>query len=150
MMKPLVCLLGLAIATGSGTMARSLTCLSTVSREHSAASLPAIVAQQSRTQRIQFAPGKTTATIETAVIRGTRDIYLLGARQGQRMSITLSSLEKNAVFDLLTPANPAGQRRPLKQGGVFWHGRLPQTGDYQLVVGSTRGNAAYRLQITIR
>lgn len=66
------------------------------------------------------------------------------------MVVKIASLENNAVFDVTTPANKAGQRRSLKRETVSWSGTLPQTGDYQIVVGTTRGNASYRLQVTIR
>lgn len=66
------------------------------------------------------------------------------------MSIRIMSLEDNAVFDVVAPPNKLGQRRTLKQEAVTWSNTLPETGDYQIVVGSTRGNASYRLQVTIK
>lgn len=111
---------------------------------------PTLVAQQSRTLRIRFAPGKDSATIKESVIRGTRDIYLLNAQQGQTMIVKIVSLENNAVFDVAAPPNRVGQRRSLKREAISWSGTLPQTGDYQIVIGTTRGNASYRLQVTVR
>ncbi len=108
------------------------------------------MAQRSRIQRIRFAPNSDSATIKTSVINGTRDIYLLDAQKGQTMSVRIVSLEDNAVFDITTPPNQTGQRRTLKQEAVVWTSRLPETGDYQVIVGTTRGNASYRLQITIK
>lgn len=112
--------------------------------------MPATYAQRSRTQRIRFKPGESSATVQTAVIRGTRDTYLLGAQKGQTMTVRIQSLENNAVFDIVTPPNRVGQGRVLKQEAVFWSGQLPDSGDYQVVVGSTRGNASYKLQVTIK
>jgi hypothetical protein len=66
------------------------------------------------------------------------------------MTVKIFSVENNALFDVLAPANSNGQRRPLREGVVLWNGRLPETGDYQLVVGSSRGNATYQLQVIIR
>jgi len=109
-----------------------------------------LFAQESRTQRIRFAPGKDSATVRSAVVRGTRDIYVLGASKGQVMTVKIFSVENNALFHVLAPANSNGQRRPLREGVVLWNGRLPETGDYQLVVGSSRGNATYQLQVIIR
>ena len=109
-----------------------------------------LVAQQSRVRRVRFAPSASSATIKDSVVSGTRDRYLLGARKGQTMSIRIVSLEDNAVFDVVAPVNRAGQQRTLKQEAFTWSSTLPETGDYQIVVGSTRGNASYRMQVTIR
>jgi hypothetical protein len=114
-----------------------------------ASPVPAL-AQESRLQRIQFAPGSDSATIQTAVVLGTRDLYLLNAQQGQIITLKISSLEKNALFDVLTPADSTGQRSILKEGVTYWRGKLPATGDYIVVVGSTRGNATYKLQVSIQ
>ncbi|MFM7448806.1 MAG: hypothetical protein ACKO24_09430 [Leptolyngbyaceae cyanobacterium] len=109
-----------------------------------------VLAQESRLQRIQFAPGSNSATVETAVVLGTRDRYLLNARQGQVLTLKISSVEKNALFDVLTPVDRAGQRTTLKQGVTRWQGKLPVSGDYIVVVGSARGNATYKLQVSIK
>jgi len=111
---------------------------------------PNLLAQQSRIRRVRFVPGASSATIKDSVVSGTRDRYLLGARKGQKMSIRIVSLEDNAVFDVIAPVNQTGQQRTLKQEAFSWTNTLPETGDYQIVVGSTRGNASYRLQVTIR
>jgi hypothetical protein len=111
---------------------------------------PQLLAQQSRVRRLQFAPGAYSATREDAVVRGTRDIYLVGASQGQTMTVKIVSLENNASFALLAPPNKAGQRRSLTPDAVTWSGVLPASGDYQVTVGSSRGNASYKLQVTIK
>jgi len=49
-------------------------------------------------QRVKFARGRTTAVLKGAVVRGTNDRYLLGAREGQTMIVHITSVEKNAVF----------------------------------------------------
>ncbi|MBF2026786.1 MAG: hypothetical protein IGS48_08470 [Oscillatoriales cyanobacterium C42_A2020_001] len=113
-------------------------------------SQPLQLAQQSRVRRIRFAPGAISATIEDAVVRGTRDTYLVGASKGQTMTVAIASLENNAVFELKAPPNKAGQRRTLKPEAISWTGVLPQSGDYQVIVGGTRGNASYKLQVTIK
>ncbi len=116
----------------------------------SAAGVPVLVAQQNRTRRIQFKAGESSAIVRDAVIRGTRDTYLLGAQKGQTMTVKIESLENNAVFDVVAPPNSAGRRLALKQEAVSWSGKLPASGDYQIVVGGTRGNASYKLQVAIR
>lgn len=111
----------------------------------SASSVPA---QGNRTRRIRFARGSTSKTIEDAVVRGTRDRYLIGARAGQTLTVRITSLEDNAVFDVYR----AGSRRPLDgaQETTDWSGELPRNGDYVIDVGTTRGNATYTLEVTIQ
>ena len=104
-----------------------------------------LIAQESRTQRIQFARGATSAVVESAVVRGTRDIYLLGARRRQTLTLNITSVEKNAVFDILAPNGSI-----LRQEASSWRGILPATGDYKIIVGGTRGNASYRLQVMVK
>ncbi len=108
------------------------------------------IAQRSRVRRIQFEPGASSAILKDAVVRGTQDIYLVGASKGQTMTLKIASLENNGVFQLLTPANSAGQRRSLTVEAMSWAGGLPASGDYQIIVGSTRGNASYQLKVGIR
>jgi hypothetical protein len=101
--------------------------------------------------------------VEGAVIRGERALYSFKARAGQHASLRISALEDNAVFQLYAPgAKPETRDFVLKVRGkalpgaaegedaVQWGGALPDSGAYLLVVGPTRGNAQYRLTITIR
>jgi len=104
-----------------------------------------LISQESRTRRIRFARGASSAVVEDAVVRGTRDIYLLRAREGQTMIINITSLEKNAVFDIQAPNGEL-----LKEESTSWRGVLPSSGDYSVIVGGTRGNASYKLEVTIR
>lgn len=109
-----------------------------------ATAIPAL-AQGDRTRRVRFARGRTTTVIKDAVIRATRDRYLLRARAGQTLIVHITSLEDNAVFDLYAPG-----RRTLAQETTDWTGELPRSGDYVISVGPTRGNATYTLEVTIR
>lgn len=95
-------------------------------------------------QRIEFAPGTSQATLENSLVRGDLDIYLLGAQGGQNMVLDIYSLEDNAVFDLISPSGMI-----LAQEAISESLLLPQTGDYQLIVGGTRGNATYELDVAI-
>jgi hypothetical protein len=105
-------------------------------------------AQSNRTCRVRFARGRTTTVIKDAVVRGTRDRYILGARAGQTLIVHITSLENNAVFDVYAP----GGKRLLDgaQETTDWTGELPRSGDYVIEVGGTRGNASYTLEVTIR
>ncbi|MDJ0578784.1 hypothetical protein [Crocosphaera sp.] len=103
-----------------------------------------IITQRDRTTRIQFNRGEISTTVNDSVVRGTRDIYLLRANQSQIMKISLTSLENNAVFDLVSPNNTILTEEVTDIGLV-----LPMNGDYKIIVGGTRGNATYNLYVEI-
>ena len=100
-------------------------------------------------ERIAFEPGAMSAVVENSVVGGTRDRYLLWARAGQEMTLELSSLEDNAALTLTAPDGRVlageGQGADVQE----WEGSLPVTGDYAIVVAPIRGNATYRLAVTV-
>ena len=103
------------------------------------------------TRKVRFARGTSSTTIRGAVIRGERDRYLVGAKAGQMMTVKITSLEKNAVFQIYF----AGEQESLPGAGEMddamkWSGRLPADNEYVIVVGGTRGNASYTLTISIK
>jgi hypothetical protein len=133
---------------------RSLTSLT---RLQAAALLLALIANSATLfaegvkKRIRFPRGSTSTVIEGAVIRGEMDRYILGAKAGQQMSVRITSLEDNAAFHIYVP----GFKKTLDGAGetddaTLWTGKLPASGDYMIVVGGTRGNASYRLEVTIK
>ena len=100
-------------------------------------------------ERVRFAPGASGATIKGAVIRGDRDVYVLGAGAGQWMKMKVYSLEDNAVLELV---NPDGSYEAMPGDGIdtkFYQSPLPSNGDYKIIVSSSRGNATYTLMIEI-
>ncbi|MEA2206717.1 MAG: hypothetical protein QOE77_3493 [Blastocatellia bacterium] len=102
------------------------------------------------TKKVRFAKGTSSTTIRNAVIRGERDRYLVGAKAGQTLTVKISSLEKNAVFQIYL----SGEQESLPGAGeaddaTKWSGRLPADNEYVIVVGGTRGNASYTLTISI-
>jgi hypothetical protein len=105
-------------------------------------------AQSDRTRRVRFARGRTSTVIKDAVVRGTIDRYILGARRGQTLIVHITSLEDNAVFGI----HRMGSQQPLDgaQETTDWTGELPRNGDYVIEVSGTRGNATYTLEVTIR
>ncbi len=102
------------------------------------------------TKRIKFAKGKHSATISGSVIRGDRDTYILGAKAEQMMSVQITSVENNAVFQLMGPdgeyLQDAGEEDDARQVTV----PLPENGEYRIIVSGTRGNATYRLTVSIQ
>jgi hypothetical protein len=112
--------------------------------------LGTIVAQGVK-QKVRFARGKSSTTVSGAVVRGDRDRYYLGAKKGQTMSVKITSLEDNAVFQVFLP----GEQEALAGAGegddaTNWSGELPEDAEYVIVVGGTRGNATYKLTVSIK
>src|SRR4051794_8416042 len=52
---------------------------------------------------IRFAHGASSAEVHGAVIRGERTLYSVEARRGQHMSLRITALEGNAVFQVYAP-----------------------------------------------
>lgn len=94
---------------------------------------------------VRFPKGGTSASFENAVVRGERNTYILGAGGGQVMSVSIGSVENNAVFDILAPNGGT-----LAREKTSWSGRLPADGRYRIIVGGTRGNASYKINFAVR
>lgn len=107
-------------------------------------------AQGGKTQRVRFARGRTTAVLKGAVVRATRDRYILGASEGQTMIVHITSLEENAVFKITDPRGRALPGAEEDADTTDWTGELPMSGDYSIWVSPSRGNATYTLEVTIR
>jgi len=101
-------------------------------------------------KKVRFAKGASSITIRGAVVRGDRDRYYIGAKAGQKMTVKITSLEKNAVFQIYLH----GEEESLPGAGdgddaTNWSGELPIDNEYVIVVGGPRGNANYALTISI-
>ena len=101
-------------------------------------------------KRIKFAKGKTTATVSGAVVRGDRDTYIVGAKEGQMMNVKITSPEKNAVFQIKDANGEYLQDAGEEDDATALTSDLPWTGDYEIIVGGTRGNASYKLTVSIK
>jgi len=101
-------------------------------------------AESVRTQDVYFDPGKSSTTVSNSVVRTNRDVYVLSAQGGQKMTLSIRSIEDNAVFDVVTPSGIILGNELTKETFV-----LPHTGEYQVIVGGTQENATYDLEIGI-
>jgi hypothetical protein len=100
--------------------------------------------------------------VRGAVVRGSRDYLVFEGRVGQTFFISIGSLERNAEFSIYGPgfeispeaAVPIFGRTLAKAGieddATKWAGKLPDSGKYLIVIGSSRGNATYTLTISLR
>lgn len=116
-----------------------------------ALSLTSIISADGITKRVRFAKGKSSTVISESVLRGDADTYIVGARKGQTLSVKITSVEDNAVFRVMNADDEYLQNAGDEEDGkTVWSGKLPQTGDYNIVVSGTRGNASYKLTISIK
>jgi hypothetical protein len=100
-------------------------------------------------ERIKFRKGEISATVSGGIARGESYDYLVGASKGQFMTVTIMSVEDNAVFYIIDNSTYQYLYGATEEGTTRWEGVLPSTGDYKIVVGSNRGGAEYTLQVVI-
>lgn len=101
----------------------------------------AVLAQNDRLVPVRFAAGASSATLVEGIPRGDTSTFVLEARAGQRMRIVCDSVEDNAEFDVISPGGwEMGHSRP-QNGQQVWYSKLPHTGPYHVIVGTTRGGA---------
>ena len=67
------------------------------------ATLVAVPCADAEIRRIRFGRGRTTAVLKGAIVRGEDDSYKLRASKGQTMTVHITSLENNAVFEVFAP-----------------------------------------------
>lgn len=101
-------------------------------------------------KRIKFARGKTSTIVSGAVVRGDQDTYIVGAEDGQKLSVKITSPEKNAVFQIKDANGDYLPNAGEGDDATSVTSDLAKTGDYEITVGGTRGNASYKLTISIK
>lgn len=118
------------------------------------APLPA-QAQASKSQRVQFKPGATSATIN-GTIKGYESIdYVVGAKQGQSMNVSLATKHSATYFNILAPGETNVAFFIGSTSGGQYEGTLPASGDYRVRVYMMRSAARrnevanYQLEIII-
>ena len=101
------------------------------------------------TERIQFAPGTTSATVMGTTTALAPKRYVLEARVGQSMSLNLSA---QSVFTGITLIDPSGRRLISGEFSTQqWSGLLPMNGDYTVeVINGGQGSVDFSLTVTIR
>ena len=109
-----------------------------------------VTPQESTAKRVRFERGRSSAVLKGAVVRGTRDRYVVGAKAGQTLTVSIASVERNAVFEIKQPNGPYLKDAAEGNDAMKWSGKLPVSGDYIVSVGGTRGNATYSLRIAIK
>ena len=93
-----------------------------------------VSALQAQTERIKFARGENSASVDGGIARGEVYNYLIKASRGQFMTVTIYSTEGNAVFQIIN--KKTGEYLPGAEEGTDirrWDGVLPSSGDYKII-----------------
>ncbi|NEQ45551.1 MAG: lysozyme inhibitor [Leptolyngbya sp. SIOISBB] len=107
-----------------------------------------------RTQRVQFAAGSTSTTVEDVIVGYEMVDYVLGAQAGQYANVSMATDNPSNYFNILPP----GSDQAIFMGSVNgnqYEGTLPANGDYRIRVylmrnAARRDEAAdYRLEMII-
>jgi hypothetical protein len=112
---------------------------------------------------LHFAAGTTGATVAGGLARGERDCFSISARTGQHLTVTQTDQgEGNIVVQIYQPPwtivpsadGPRFRGRALEgseegRDAQHWTGRLPATGSYLLVVGTSRGGGEYSVRVEV-
>ena len=91
---------------------------------------------------IRFAKGTSSGTV-AGKTSGAEE-YALQAKDGQTMSVHITSPQKNAAFEIMTGDYTFVCRT------TEWTGELPVTGTYRIIVLATEGTASYTMNVEIR
>ena len=121
-----------------------------------------VYAEQIDQGNITFERGNSSALVSGAVVRGDRDVYALNAGAGQWMEVKITALENNAVFSLLLAQDGVPSQElegaTEQDEAKYWYGQLPDPATsangkrnaVDIIIGGTRGNAAYKFTVTIK
>ena len=111
-------------------------------------------AQDIRQERVTFTPGASSATLQGTITGYQAVDYVLGAKAGQTMTVTMKTAHGANYFNVLPPGSEAAIANGSTLGNT-WSGTLPVDGDYRIRVylmrsAARRGEkAAYTLTVGI-
>jgi hypothetical protein len=108
-----------------------------------------------RTERVQFHKGASSATVE-GQIKGRETVdYVLGARQGQSMNVSMATDNGSSYFNIIPPGKADEAIFVGSMSGNQFEGTLPASGDYKIRAYLMRNaarrdeTAKYRLEMII-
>jgi len=106
-----------------------------------------------RKERVQFKKGTTTATIK-GHIKGYETVdYLLGAKAGQHMNVSLATKHGATYFNILAPGENEVAMFNASVSQNQYEGALPASGDYKIRVymmrSAARRNEAASYTLTV-
>lgn len=117
---------------------------------------PTAIAQSDiRTQRVQFKPGSTSATVQGS-IKGYQIVdYILNVKQGQTMNVSMATDNGANYFNIMEPGQTQVAIFNGSTNGNQFEGALKKSGDYRIRVYMMRSAARrnevanYRLEMIV-
>jgi len=113
------------------------------------------LADDIRTERVQFHKGANSATVH-GTIKGRETVdYVLGARKGQSMNVSMATNNGANYFNIIEPGKADEAMFVGSTSGNQFEGTLPANGDYKVRVYLMRSAARrdevakYRLEMII-
>ena len=100
---------------------------------------------------VSFGHSAPGILFEGSVSQGTTHRHSIHADAGQKLDISIKSPENNAVFVIYKPKS----NRTIKGAGAIdetrkWTGTVSESGEYTMVVGSTKGKAVYKIAVDVK
>lgn len=102
--------------------------------------------QASRTERVRFRRGATSATL-TGTTSKSVNTYLLRVRRGQQISVRVSGTGEPAFS---VGYYTEGYIDPVAEDQRNWSGTAAGSTDYVFEVKGGRGNSRYRIVFTVK
>lgn len=95
---------------------------------------------------MQFQRGASSTTVQGNASIALPDTYLVGAREGQVMTVQLTSQRKSVRFLVMSPKSTS----LIADNARSWTGTLPETGDYHIIVDADERGGTYSMTISIK
>lgn len=117
--------------------------------------IPAVISAQIITKRVSFPKGKTSTVIEGSMAGDQTIDYVVGARAGQNLVVTLTPKTNQPYFNVLPPGSDDAAVFIGQNDGNECNISLEQSGDYKIRVYQMRSaarrgeKATYTLKIEI-
>lgn len=99
-------------------------------------------------ERISFARGAVSGSVQGAVTAPARKTYVLRALKGQQMTVEIISADNKANFAVQGASDGQPLKR-LENEGRKWTGTLSADQDYLITVAVASGTSNYTLVVTI-
>ena len=104
-------------------------------------STSALAQEEIRQQRVEFTQGATSAVVEGSIVGYDTVDYILNAKEGQDIKVSMTTDNTSNYFNILIPGENEEAIFNSSLGENQYQGILPQSGDYKIRVYLMR-NAA--------